>query len=88
MPTWQAAALASSVSMAEERCAMSCPGCPAQTRAGFRRQRKQHKIQFYGAQGGRPAYRVCNHCMQFVERTADAATASFSGGDKLAGGAR
>ena len=88
MPTWQAAALASSVSMAEERCAMSCPGCAAQTRGGFRRQRQQYKIQFYAAQGARPAYWVCIHCMQFVERTADAATASFSGGDKLAGGAR
>ena len=88
MPTWQAAALASSVSMAEERCAMNCPGCAAQTQAGFRRHRKQYKIHFCAAQGARPAYRVCNHCMQFVERTADAAAASLSGGDKLAGGAR
>jgi hypothetical protein len=46
VPTWQAVALGTSVSMAEERCAMNCAGCPAQTRAGCRRQRKQRKIKF------------------------------------------
>ena len=56
VPTWQAAALASSVSMAEERCAMSCPSCVAQTRAGFRRQRTHYKIQFCATHGGRPTY--------------------------------
>jgi len=88
VPTWQAAALGTSVSMAEERCALHCAGCPAQTRGGFRRAKQQRKIQFRGAQGACPAYWVCIHCMQSVERAADAAAASFSGGDKLAGGAR
>ena len=74
--------------MAEERCALHCAGCPAQTRGGFRRAKQQYKIQFRATQGARPTYWVCIYCMQSVERAADAATASFSGGDKLAGGAR
>ena len=73
--------------MAEERCALNCAGCAAQTRAGFRRQRKHYKIQFCAAQGARPACWVCIHCKQFIERAVDAHAASFYGGDKLAGGA-
>ena len=83
VPTWQAAALASSVSMAEERCAMSCPGCAAQTRGGFRRQRQQYKIQFRGGEGAVLVYWVCSHCMQSVERAADATAAFFLGATGL-----